>query len=39
MLQEIIAFSLLAIAVYYLYKKFFGKNKNDKNCGGSCGSK
>ncbi|WP_394758795.1 FeoB-associated Cys-rich membrane protein [Flavobacterium sp.] len=39
MIQEIIAFSLLVVAVYFLYKKFFVKKKSDKNCGGDCGCK
>ncbi|WP_395046630.1 FeoB-associated Cys-rich membrane protein [Flavobacterium sp.] len=37
MTQEIIAILLLIIAVIFLYLKFFGKKKNDKNCGGDCG--
>ncbi len=31
--QEIIAYLLLGIAVAFLWKKFFGKKKKDKNCG------
>lgn len=39
MLQEIIAFALLAIALTFLIKKFFFKNKKkNKNCGSDdCG--
>jgi large-conductance mechanosensitive channel len=39
MLQEIIAFIILAVAVGFLIKKyFFKKKKSDKNCGGDdCG--
>jgi large-conductance mechanosensitive channel len=39
MLQEIIAFIILAVAVGFLIKKyFFKKKKNDKNCGSDdCG--
>ncbi|TGD57537.1 FeoB-associated Cys-rich membrane protein [Flavobacterium humi] len=38
-IQEIIAFSLLGVAVYFLYRKFFvKKKKSKKNCGDSdCG--
>jgi len=36
-MQEIIAFSLLAIAVYFLYQKFFGKKKSNKDCDKGCG--
>jgi len=37
-MQEILAFSLLAIAVLFLYQKFFGKKKSKKNCGDTdCG--
>lgn len=36
--QEIIAFSLLAIAIGFLVRKFFWKKKSKKNCGdGNCG--
>ncbi|MFA9191940.1 FeoB-associated Cys-rich membrane protein [Flavobacterium sp. FZUC8N2.13] len=37
--QEIIAFSILGIAIGYLIKKyFFKKKKSDTNCGsGDCG--
>jgi hypothetical protein len=37
MIQEIIAFGLLAVAVAFLAKKFFFKKKKDKNCGNDCG--
>lgn len=39
MLQEIIAFIILAVAVGFLIKKYFiKKKKSDKNCGGDdCG--
>lgn len=41
MLQEILAYVTLGIAVAFLFKKFFvkkRKNKSDKNCGGNdCG--
>lgn len=39
MLQEIIAFIILAVAVGFLIKKyFFKKKKSDKNCGSDdCG--
>lgn len=33
MVQEIIAFTLLGIAVAFLVKKFFWKKKAKKNCG------
>ncbi len=36
-IQEIIAFSTLAIAVFFLYNKFFGVKKVKKNCGSDCG--
>jgi len=36
-MQEIIAFGLLIVAVFYLYKKFFGKKKSKKDCGKDCG--
>jgi len=37
-IQEILAFSALAIAVVFLIKKFFWKKKKAKNCGGdNCG--
>ncbi len=41
MLQEILTYFTLAIAVVFLFKKFFVKKKkinSDKNCGnGDCG--
>lgn len=38
MAQEIIAYSILAIAVIFLIRKFFWKKKkSDKNCGNDCG--
>nr|WP_315151659.1 FeoB-associated Cys-rich membrane protein [uncultured Flavobacterium sp.] len=38
MIQEIIAFAVLAIALAFLIRKFFFKKKSDKNCGnGDCG--
>ncbi|MCL9803967.1 FeoB-associated Cys-rich membrane protein [Flavobacterium amniphilum] len=37
MIQEIIAFSLLFVAVGFLIKKFFFKKKKDKNCDTDCG--
>nr|WP_136667608.1 FeoB-associated Cys-rich membrane protein [Flavobacterium sp. H122] len=37
MIQEIIAFSLLILAIVFLYKKFFGKKKPKDNCGNDCG--
>lgn len=39
-IQEIIAFTALAIAIAFLIRKFFfKKKKSDKNCGsdGDCG--
>ncbi|MGX7667742.1 FeoB-associated Cys-rich membrane protein [Flavobacterium pedocola] len=36
--QEIIVYLLLGVALAFLWKKFFGKKKNDKDCGnGGCG--
>ena len=38
MIQEIIAFVLLGIALFFLVKKYFWKKKSDKNCGSDdCG--
>ncbi|KFC61214.1 hypothetical protein FEM08_00530 [Flavobacterium gilvum] len=38
MIQEIIAFSILGIALAFLIRKYFFKKKSDKNCGnGDCG--
>lgn len=38
MIQEILAFGILIIAVLFLIKKYFWKKKKDTNCGnGDCG--
>jgi len=38
MVQEIIAYALLGIAIFFLVKKYFFKSKKNKNCGnGDCG--
>lgn len=38
MVQEILAYSILAVAIFFLVRKFFWKKKKDKNCGnGDCG--
>ncbi|MBZ4044619.1 FeoB-associated Cys-rich membrane protein [Flavobacterium hibisci] len=38
MIQEIIAFAILGLAVGFLIKKFFWKPKKKKDCGdGNCG--
>jgi large-conductance mechanosensitive channel len=38
MLQEIIAFVVLALALFFLIKKFFFKKKKSKGCGDNdCG--
>ncbi|OOG73222.1 FeoB-associated Cys-rich membrane protein [Flavobacterium sp. A45] len=38
MIQEIIAFAVLGIALAFLIRKFFFKKKSNKNCGnGDCG--
>jgi len=38
MLQEIIAFVVLALALFFLIKKFFFKKKKSKDCGDNdCG--
>ena len=38
MLQEIFAFGLLVIAIFFLAIKIFGKKKSKKDCGdGDCG--
>jgi hypothetical protein len=38
MVQEIITYVALGIALAFLYQKFFGKKKPKKNCGdGDCG--
>ena len=34
-IQELLVYSAVAIALFFLYRKFFGKKKNDK--GGDCG--
>ena len=33
MVQEILTYIALAIALLFLYQKFFGKKKPKKNCG------
>ncbi|MBW1658002.1 FeoB-associated Cys-rich membrane protein [Flavobacterium quisquiliarum] len=39
MIQEIIAFAILGLAVAFLIKKYFFKSKKKKDCGGGtdCG--
>jgi len=38
MVQEILTYIALAIALFFLYQKFFGKKKTKKNCGDNdCG--
>ncbi|MFT3794623.1 FeoB-associated Cys-rich membrane protein [Flavobacterium sp.] len=38
MIQEIIAFALLAVAVVFLARKFlFKKKRKGKDCGNDCG--
>lgn len=37
MIQEIIAFGVLAAAVAYLIKRFFFKKKGKKGCNTDCG--
>ncbi|WP_319800124.1 MULTISPECIES: FeoB-associated Cys-rich membrane protein [Flavobacterium] len=37
MIQQIIAFGILIVAIVFLVKKFFFKKKNGKNCGNDCG--
>ena len=38
MIQEIAAFTILAVALGFLLKKFFLKKKSKDNCGdGNCG--
>jgi hypothetical protein len=38
MMQKILAFFTLAIAIIFLFRKFFfKKKKTDKNCGEDCG--
>ncbi|MBF6653196.1 FeoB-associated Cys-rich membrane protein [Flavobacterium columnare] len=36
MIQEIVAFLLLILAIAYLYKKFFGKKKPKNSCSNDC---
>ena len=36
--QQIIAFLILGVAIYFLYNKFFGAKKSKKDCGSNdCG--
>jgi hypothetical protein len=38
MIQEILAFGILILAIAFLIKKYFWKKKSDKNCwDGDCG--
>jgi hypothetical protein len=38
MIQEILAFGILILAIAFLVQKYFWKKKSDKNCGNSdCG--
>lgn len=38
MVQEILAYIILAAAIFFLVRKFFWKKRKDKNCGdGDCG--
>ncbi|HOZ74250.1 MAG TPA: FeoB-associated Cys-rich membrane protein [Flavobacterium sp.] len=38
MVQEILAYIILAAAIFFLVRKFLWKKKNEKNCGeGDCG--
>jgi hypothetical protein len=38
MIQEILAFGILILAIAFLIKKYFWKKKSDVNCGnGYCG--
>ncbi|HLA55821.1 MAG TPA: hypothetical protein VK623_06955 [Flavobacterium sp.] len=38
MIQQIIAFTALALAIFFLAKKFFWKKKSKKDCGSDdCG--
>lgn len=39
MIQEFIAFGLLGVAVWFLFKKFFGNKKSKGKCGTDCGCK
>ncbi|WP_299156063.1 FeoB-associated Cys-rich membrane protein [uncultured Tenacibaculum sp.] len=36
MMQEIITYIFVGLAVFFLVKKFFFKTKNDKNCNTDC---
>ena len=36
-MQEIIAYSLVVLAVVFLAKKYFFSDKKDKNCNPDCG--
>ncbi len=36
--QEVIVYVAVALALFFLYQKFFGKKKQGKGCdGGNCG--
>ena len=36
--QEILVYIVVVVALAFLYQKFFGKKKSDKNCGNNdCG--
>ena len=38
MIQEVLAFGILILALSFLIRKYFLKKKSDKNCGnGDCG--
>ena len=38
MIQEILAFTILILALSFLIRKYFWKKKSDKNCGNDgCG--
>jgi hypothetical protein len=38
MIQEILAFGILILAIAFLIRKYFWKKKSDANCGnGDCG--
>lgn len=37
MIQEILTYIALTVAILFLYQKFFGKKKPKKNCGDDCG--
>jgi hypothetical protein len=36
MIQEILAFATLGLAVFFLFKKFLFKKKKSKKCGDDC---